>query len=213
MNVSTRRNYVGTPSPGGEELGSIPAFSPTIQDGAELIPDLPNVAHIASGTILAKQDEKSGVVRLIRSGIVKLTYLDASGQEFVLGLRSEGWWMCSMQVLLDVPNLFTVRAITPCAISTMSADDFSQRLIKNPRMLRHYLSSVCREVVVQTKLHIMLLSTSAELRLRHMLDEHDNSVWKTLDPTAIMSQGEVAKLLAVTPEHLSRILHRQMPAK
>jgi CRP-like cAMP-binding protein len=192
----------------GEEQGTIPAFCPAVQGGADLIKDMPPPEYVAAGTVLAKQDQNPAEVRLIRSGIVKLTFLDTNGEEFILGLRSEGWWMNSAQVLLNVPNLFNVTAITSCTISSIPADDFSQQLTKNPRMLRHYLSSSCREIVIQTKLHIMLLSSTAEGRLRHMLEEHDLSVWKTLDPMAIMRQADVAKLLAITPEHLSRVLHK-----
>ena len=186
----------------------IPAFCPTVQGGAEHIPDLPRAEHVATGVILAKQDEKASHVRLIHSGMVKLSYLDSGGKEFILGLRADGWWVSSVQVLLDVPNLYTVTTLTSCTYSTMSADDFSQRLLKDPRMMRHYLSSLCREVVVQSKLHIMLQSASAESRLYHLLDEHGKSMWKTLDPTEIMRQADVAKLLSITPEHLSRILHK-----
>jgi CRP-like cAMP-binding protein len=191
-----------------EEPGTIPVFCPSVQGGAELIADLPAPQLVETGTVLAKQDQKESQVRLIRSGMVKLTYLSPEGEEFILGLRAEGWWMGAAQVLLDVPNMFNVLAMTSCLVSSIPADDFSQQLMKNPRMLRHYLSSACREKVAQTKLHIMLLSSNAERRLRYMLDEHDNSVWKTLDPTAIMRQADVARLLAITPEHLSRVLHK-----
>jgi CRP-like cAMP-binding protein len=197
------------PSDAAGQIENIPAFSPNLLDGANYIPDLPEGELISSGTSLVKQNEHPTVVHLVRSGIFKLSYLNEHGQEFLLGLRSEGWWMNSMQVLLNVPSLVSVEAKTSCVVSSFSADDFSQRISKNPRMMRHFLSSLCREVVVQTQLQIMLLSASAETRLRHMLDEHEHSVWKTLDPTAIMCQGEIAKLLAITPEHLSRILHRQ----
>jgi CRP-like cAMP-binding protein len=188
--------------------GNIPAFCPTVQEGAELITDLPAAQQLAAGTVIAKQDQEASHVRLIRSGMVKLTYLNSDGQEFILGLRAEGWWMGAAQVLLGIPHLFSVRAMTPCSVSSVPADDFSQQLMKNPRMLRHYLSSACREKVTQTKLHIMLLSSNAERRLRYMQDEQDNSVWKTLDPTSIMRQADVARLLAITPEHLSRVLHK-----
>jgi CRP/FNR family transcriptional regulator len=191
-----------------EKPGTIPVFCPSVQGGAELIADLPAPQSVETGTVLAKQDQKESQVRLIRSGMVKLTYLSPEGEEFILGLRAEGWWMGAAQVLLDVPNMFNVLAMTSCSVSSIPADDFSQQLMKNPRMLRHYLSSACREKVAETKLHIMLLSSNAERRLRYMLDEHYNSVWKTLDPTAIMRQADVARLLAITPEHLSRVLHK-----
>jgi hypothetical protein len=81
--------------------------------------------------------------------------------------------------------------------------------LKDPRMMRHFLSSVCREVVIQSKVHILLRSASAESRLRQMLGEHEKSAWKTLDPTTIMRQADIAKLLSITPEHLSRVIHKQ----
>ncbi len=191
-----------------EDTKGIPAFCPTVQSGAEHIQNLPPAEHIPAGVVLAKQGEKPSHVQLIRLGMVKLVYLDPKGQEFILGLRSEGWWIASTQVLLDVPNLYTVETLTLCSVSTIAADDFSQQLAKNPRMMRHYLSSMCREIVIQSKMHIMLQATSAENRLKQLIDEHDQSVWKTLDPTAILRRADIAKLIAVTPEHLSRILHR-----
>jgi CRP-like cAMP-binding protein len=191
-----------------QESRSIPAFCPTIQDGAEFIPNLPTIEYVSPGEFIGKQDGKCTEVKLIQSGVVKLTYLDENGQEFLLGLRSTGWWMGSMQSLLDVPNLYTVQAVTSCSLSTIPADDFSRMLVINPRMLRHFLSSICRENVIQAKGQIMLLASDAENRLLQMLDERENSVWKTLDPTTIMRQGDIAKLLAVSPEHLSRVLHR-----
>ena len=191
-----------------DESGRIPAFCPTVQEGAELITGLPVAQQVAPGAVIARQDQDASHVRLIRSGIVKLTYLNPDGEEFILGLRAEGWWMGASQVLLGVPHLFSVRAMTSCSVSSIPADDFSQQLMTNPRMLRHYLSSACREKVTQTKLHIMLLSSNAERRLRYMQEEQDNSVWKTLDPTALMRQADVARLLAISPEHLSRVLHK-----
>jgi CRP-like cAMP-binding protein len=207
---TTRKNstFERAESEQAVNYAEIPAFCPAVQGGGEHISDLPRTEHVSAGVILAKQDEKPAYVRLIHSGIVKLSYLDASGKEFILGLRTEGWWVSSTQVLLDVPNLCTVATLTSCSYSSITADDFSQRLLKDPRMMRHYLSSLCREVVIQSKLHIMLESASAESRLCHLLEEHEKSVWKTLDPTAIMRQADVAKLLSVTPEHLSRILHK-----
>lgn len=208
ISEGSSKNRLFDESNQSEDSKGIPAFCPTVQGGADHIQDIPAAEHVPAGVILAKQGEKPSHVRLIRLGMVKLVYLDPKGQEFILGLRSEGWWIASMQVLLDVPNLYTVETLTPGSFSTMAADDFSQQLLKNPRMMRHYLSSMCREVVIQSKMHIMLQSASAENRLKQLVDEHEQSVWRTLDPTAILRQADVAKLIAVTPEHLSRILHR-----
>jgi hypothetical protein len=148
------------------DCAETPAFCPTVQGGGEYISNLPPTKHVSAGVVLATQDEKPSHVRLIRSGIVMLSYLDRSGQEFIVGLRTEGWWISPLQVLLDVPNLFTVTTLTSCSYSSIAADDFLQQQLKNPCMMRHYLSSVCREVVSQSKLHIMHQSVGVESRLR-----------------------------------------------
>ena len=55
-----------------------------------------------------------------------------------------------------------------------------------------------------------LKSSSAEQRLAQFMSERNNPYphLKTLDPLPLLKQMELAQLLAITPEHLSRLLHR-----
>jgi CRP-like cAMP-binding protein len=189
-------------------FAEIPVFCPTVQEGTGCISDLPPAEQVSAGVVLAKQDNESSHVRLIQSGIVKLSYLNRSGQEFIIGLRTKGWWISSTQALLGVRNLYNVVTLTRCSYSSITAEDFSQRLLSDPHMMQQYLSSIGREAVIQSKLHILLQSASATNRLNQMLEEHEKSVWKTLDTTSIVRQTDMAKLLSVTPEHLCRILNK-----
>ena len=197
-----------------EEIDKIvPVFSPAIYFGTEFLQSLPTPEPIPAKTVLLTQGQHPSFVRLLRSGIVKLTFTNEEGEESLLGLRSEGWWAGAPLALLDLPSLSTVTTITPCSVSSISVDEFSQKLMGNQRVLRHFISSQCRELMVEQK-HGIMQGRSAAERLNYLQRENRNSLWRTVDPSSIMRQGDIAKLLAITPEHLSRLLHSApKPAK
>lgn len=190
----------------------VPVFSPAINSGTEFLQSLPEPEPIPAKTVILEQGQRPSFVRLIRSGIVKITFNAEDGTESLLGLRSEGWWAGAPLALLDMPSLCNVVTVTPCSVTSISVDQFSQRLMQNQRVLRHFISSQCRELMVEQK-HGIIQGCSASERLEYLRNENAHSLWRTVDPSSVMCQGEIAKLLAITPEHLSRLLHRRTNPK
>ena len=193
---------------------AIPVFSPNIHAGTELLQNLPPAESLPAATTLLRQGEKPKYIRLIRSGIARLTFSREDGQETVLGLRSVGWWAGAPLALMDMPSMYTAETITPCLVTSIPVEEFSRQLWRNQRAMRHFISSQCRELMVGQQLAIMQ-SSSASQRLKYLRREQQESVWKTVDPSSVMNQGELAKLMAMTPEHLSRLMkldHEPKPA-
>ena len=186
----------------------VPVFSPSIHSGTEFLSTLPKPKTIPARTVLLEQNQRSSFVFVIRSGIVKLTCISEDGQETLLGLRSEGWWAGAPVALLNIPSIITVTAVTSCSVSSIPMSEFSQALIQNQRMLRHFIASQSRELMVE-QMHGIMQTCSAATRLAHLEAELENSAWKTVDPSSVMRQGEIAKLLDITPEHLSRLLNKR----
>ena len=186
----------------------VPVFSPSINSGTEFLSNLPNPEPIAANVTLLEEGQLPSFVFVVRSGIVKITSINRDGQESLLGLRSEGWWAGGALALLNVVSLVTITTVTPCTISSIPSAMFSQSLLQNQRMLRHFISSQCRELMVEQK-HGMMQSCSASERLDYLQQETNHSVWKTVDPISIMRQVDIAKLLDISPEHLSRLLHKR----
>ena len=153
------------------------------------------------------------MVHIIESGLVKLVHVTASGREVGIGLRSEGWYGGAASVLVQAPNIYSAYTITPCSIVCIPAREFSGVLSRSPEMLAHFMKALCLEVNVQARLQVEL-SHSAEDRLEHFMRERNDihSPWKTIDPLPALKQMELAQLLSISPEHLSRLLQKRRPS-
>jgi CRP/FNR family transcriptional regulator len=189
---------------------SFPAFAPIVSNAFEELKNIPDPTSIATGTMLIEQDTPADYVVLLRHGLVKLLYATPEGRETTLGLRTSGWYAGAASVLMNTPSVYSVVSVTPCTVSRIPAAEFSAALMQNARMMRHFLQTICNELISQSAAQAQVMSGSAEQRLTHFMRERTaaHERLKTLDALPHLKQMELAQLLAITPEHLSRLLHK-----
>jgi CRP-like cAMP-binding protein len=187
-----------------------PAFAPIVSDAFEHLKNLPPAQEIKSGHELIQQGSSKDTVYLLRSGLVKLTCSAPDGHEMTLGLRSSGWCAGAASVLTQRPSVYSITTITRCTVSCLSAADFSAKLMQNTRLLRYFLNSLCHESMSHSASQVQMMGSSAEDRLNHFLQERQSEYarLKTLDALPMLKQMELAQLLSITPEHLSRLMHK-----
>jgi CRP-like cAMP-binding protein len=114
---------------------------------------------------------------------------------------------------MHTASLYSVKTVTPCVFSMIAAEEFSTKLMQSARMMRHFMDTLCNELISQSA-EAQLRLISAEQRLAQFMAERyiQNSQWQTLDPLPMLKQMELAQLLAITPEHLSRLLRKTLSA-
>lgn len=192
----------------------VPAFTPVIAACEDCDGHLPAAELVAAGTTLIHQGNRVRTVHLVRAGLLKLIYVSASGREVTVGLRSVGWYAGSTSVLLNNPSVYTVQTVTSCALSRLPALDFSRYVRHNAGVLDHFLKNLCLEIASQAGHQVSMMSSSAEDRLDHFMRERStaNSSHKVFDPLPSLKQMEIAQLLSITPEHLSRLMHKKKAA-
>ena len=186
-----------------------PAFAPIVSDAFEHFKGLPEEMEIKSGLLLLEQSVQPPAVCLLRQGLVKLVYVNDEGRETMLGLRSAGWYVGAVPVLMRTPSMYSVKTITPCVFSRIPAEEFSARLMQSARMMRHFMETLCNELTSRA-VEARVMGEPAEQRLAQFMYERtsQNSQIKTLDTLPLLKQMELAQLLAITPEHLSRLIHK-----
>jgi CRP-like cAMP-binding protein len=188
----------------------VPAFAPVLSSGLELIHNLPPQQQIGRGEVLLEQGKPAPFVHLIQSGMVKLTHLSREGTEQTIGLRSAGWYSGAVSVLMNAPSLYSVRTVTPCAIHAIPAHEFVGRLMQNTKVMRHFMRVLCHELCSQASAQVEIMAHTAADRLLRFMEERKMSGdnWKAVDPLPVLKKLELAQLLSISPEHLSRLLHK-----
>jgi CRP-like cAMP-binding protein len=193
-------------SPSNEFFGprSVPAFSPSVDLLTSALVQLPPAQRYLSGTRFIEQGQTPTSVKLIRSGILKIVHTNSDGNEITLGLRSDGWWMCASNAIVQVASLATIISVTEVTVSSLNIDAFREAISKDEVLKEQFIAMQCREILTMQQ-YIIMQAADAPTRLQSLHAEANTSAWDTADPTPVLRQSEVASLLAITPEHLSRI--------
>jgi CRP-like cAMP-binding protein len=188
----------------------VPAFAPVLSSGLELIHNLPPHQLVERGEVLLEQDKPAPFVHLIQKGMVKLTHLSVEGTEQTIGLRSSGWYSGAVSVLMNAPSLYSVRAVTPCIVHAVPAEEFVGRLMQNAKVMRHFMRVLCHELCSQASAQVEIMSHNAADRLLRFMEERKmkGDTWRAVDPLPVLKKLELAQLLSISPEHLSRLLHK-----
>jgi CRP-like cAMP-binding protein len=188
---------------------AFPAFAPIVSDAFEHLQGIPEGVNVERGESVLEQGKHPTSVCLLRQGLVKLVHVTPAGRETLLGLRAAGWYAGAVPVLTNSPSIYSVETLTPCIFSKVPAEEFSTKLRQSARMMRHFMNTLCNELIAQSA-EAQVKVSSAEERLDQFMSERSLQYpqLKTLDPLPALKQMELAQLLAITPEHLSRLLRK-----
>jgi len=163
-------------------------------------------------TEIIQQDTPATVVYFIDCGLVKLSRMEPSGHEVIAGLRRRNWMIAAPAVLLGKKYSFNVTALVDCKLRHISSEQFLSLVETNPEFSRHLLRMVSQEIVDYAKAFCSLGCLPAIDRLKRLLCEimleiTSSSVYKEqVKLNFPLKRKELAQMIAVTPEHLSRLL-------
>ncbi len=191
---------------------NIPAFAPVADRHSTTKTHPSTFLAIKSGEKLIDQWKKCEHVYLIREGLVKLLFTSDNGSEVSLGLRSTGWYAGAASVLLAITNPYSVLAVSDCKVTQIPAEQLFAWATRNVKKLNQFMKNICLDSILLGKLHTEITSSSAAERLEHLMQERitTDPNWQTVDPLPLLKQRELAQLLSVTPEHLSRLRKQRM---
>ena len=181
------------------------AFAPLKFQPLADLDDLPDRRLVPARTILYAQNERPNLVYFIESGIIKLTRVAADGGEVILGLRGEGWIIDASSTFLDRPYSSSAVAVTGCRVKYMTRRKFLDLVENSPQLLKHVNHLICEEIKAEQEQQLQFRCSTAAGRLKRLLEELPQAVGGS--DRLPLKQYEIAQLISITPEHLSRLLH------
>jgi CRP/FNR family transcriptional regulator, cyclic AMP receptor protein len=163
------------------------------------------------GVQLLVQGTPAPYMYLLTAGFVKLSFVGTHGREYISGVRSAKALVGVESTVLGTPSLITATALAHCRIRRFPADRVRQALRSNSILAIHIINSLARESLDQTTARIEAAYGNARQRLVSVLKRMSNYLEAALSAEGPLEelplkQHEIAKLIAVTPEHLSRLL-------
>jgi CRP-like cAMP-binding protein len=174
------------------------------------------VRHVyAKGVELFTQGAPLHEVYWLDKGLVKLVYLDEDGRERILDLRLAQGLLGAAAVLLRLPSPVSAVTVTVCQVRHMAAADFIKSLESDGRISWEVLHIQSQEMYGQFQRMADLSTSSSRLRLERFLRGLVIAAPVT-DGAPIeipLKRCELAQLLAVTPEHLSRLFRQLCDAR
>lgn len=169
--------------------------------------------RFSPSTTLFPQGTSPREVFYVEQGWIKLIRVNENGQELAIGLPSQGALLGAASVIVQEPYPYTAITVTSCTLTRIPADHFLF-LAKTDEQFCWYLHEVhSHEIHRQASQLAALRCLSARQRFEQLLVQFLSSIpaneRKNLMKIRLpLKHWEMAQLLGIRPEHLSRILHQ-----
>ena len=158
--------------------------------------------HIAKGQDVFAADEWQPNIYVVRSGIVKLTYLSEDGQEWIKSFIGEGdFFACPNVLIAGLKTDYFATAVEDCEIEQFDSQAMKKLTDTYPQWQKAIRQLLEWHIVRKELRERELLTMAPEARYQSFL--------KTYPLIAARIQlKDVAQYLGVTAEALSRIRKR-----
>jgi CRP-like cAMP-binding protein len=157
-----------------------------------------------------KQDASSNMVYLIEQGLVKLVRVASNGSQVIIGLRRKPWLMGAPAVLLNKPYSFTAVTLLSSSIRAIPAKVFLKLATTNKQFSSYLHRLLSQEIFTHMRNVESVSCMSAEDRVMRFLGDlvaGQTSSGKIRTEFSLpLTNRELAELIAVTPEHICRVL-------
>lgn len=149
------------------------------------------------------------VVQIV-SGLVKLTQTDTAGTQSIVGLAGAGDWLGTAAVIADDVSPVSAVTCSDALLKRVSSRTFRRKLQQEPQLASQILRAHARELCRQVTWIGQMCSLGSLARLQCVLcrfaSQRAAPSGSAIKLQLPLHQWELASLIGVTPEHLSRLL-------
>ena len=174
---------------------------------------------VAIGAVVPGRDGADGAggdpgdVFYVEEGLAKLVRTGPDGREQILGLRGPGWFLGAALVLTFRAHPASAVAVTSCRLRRLTRQAFLGLMAQHEALSWHVHQMHSREVLSQFQQMADLGTATSRQRLERFLRRFTGAAPASRNGGGVrlslpLKRWELASLLAVTPEHLSRLLRQ-----
>jgi CRP-like cAMP-binding protein len=163
------------------------------------------------GVELFRQGRRLEEVLNVSSGVVKLVCVRTDGRESILSLAFPGFWLGAAPVIANCPTPASAITCTEALLSRIPASTFRNALEGDPafssEIHRAQSLELCRQAVWLGRVNSLSSRERLQCVLRQLLTVvHSHTTSSGIRLHLPIHHWELATLVGVSPEHLSRLL-------
>ncbi len=178
-------------------LKQISLFSSLSEKELSELATVAHISHYHKDSIVFTQGEMSQNLMILIDGVVSIYKHDSKGNEVVIGYFNRYALLAEAAVLRKTPLPSTARFQTDGSILKISLDGFESFLLSHSKLSYEIIQSLLEKIdLLQQNIHFNLAATSKE----KVLNFYQKNPKLALD----LKQYEIASILGMTPETLSR---------
>lgn len=162
-------------------------------------------------TELYKQGDEAQYIHLLTLGLVKLTRLGQNGQELIISVYAPTRLLGTASAILRKPHPVTAMTLTECHIHTMTVATFHELMMTDTDfswlVQREQSRDAYEQIIHLTQLGCLSARRRLEILLCQFISMKGAHKFSSAISLALpVKLWEIAEIIAVTPEHLSRLL-------
>ncbi len=187
-------------------LKQISLFSSLSEKELSELATVAHISHYDKDSIVFTQGEMSKDLMILIDGVVSVYKHDSKGNEVVIGYFNRYALLAEAAVLRKTPLPSTARFQTDGSVLKISLDGFESFLLSHSRLSYAIIQSLLEKIdLLQQNIHFNLAATSKE----KVLNFYQKNPKLALD----LKQYEIASILGMTPETLSRNISKLVKEK
>ena len=163
------------------------------------------------GVELLQDDSTPPVVAMVRRGLVKVVRLSANGREYILALHPAPVLIGAAEAVIGQALVAAVVTATTCEVDEVPTDRFLAFIRARPDVLWSLQRQLAWEACAMRARAVEVCTLSPRERLQNTLAQFvppDNHRLRDVQLMLPITHRELAQMVGVTAEHLSRLLHQ-----
>ncbi len=200
-----------------EALKQVPFFNKLNQVEASSLAERLVSRRFGPDQIIFHLGDPAGLLYIITTGKVKISYSSPDGQEAVLAILGSGDFFGELALLDDSPRSATAEAIEPTDTLTLHRDEFLEFIDNNPSFSHHVLNILARRIrhLNNQISDIFFLDLPARLARTLLLlaDQHGRETKKGIVIGLSLTQTDLAEMTGATRVSINKALGRFRRAK
>lgn len=178
-------------------LQRINLFSSLSENELNDLATVSHLSHYEKDSIIFTQGDMSKNLMILIDGVVSIYKHDSKGNEVVIGYFNRYALLAEAAILRKTPLPSSARFQTDGSLLKISLEGFESFLLSHPKLSYEIIQSLLEKIeLLQQNIHFNLAATSKE----KVLNFYQKNPKLALD----LKQFEIASILGMTPETLSR---------